>query len=594
MLAGGAALLIFVLLPYPQARGVGDLFARDGSLESLTEETFARLRLPLRSAGIILLALGAGWRVFQVRLLHAIERLPAEIRSLFARLPGDTRAALRRSSAWLARREVWLPALLLLLLALAFRVPLINLPMMHDESYTVTVFAAKPLNIAISDYHFPNNHLFHTLLVHFTYHLFGPFPWAVRLPALLAGALLAPLGFWLGLRLYGKTAALVAGISIATAPVLIQYSVTARGYSLVAMFTLLAAALALELRQNGNLFFWLLLALCGALGLYTIPIFAYPLAMVYAWLGLVWLNGAVTPIRRKTFPVGILLCGMFTLGLAFLFYLPVFFNTGPASVFANQWLEPLAPEWFLPTVRSRLPEIWQEWTQGIPVPFAGLLSLGWIAALVLNAKLSHEPVPLQAGLLAIPLLVLVQRANPWPRLWLFLVPLVLIAASAGLTAGASILQQRLNLRFRIDHVLLSSWALIFLSIGALFSASVAPVGEKRYGDVEQSVQFVHEHLRAGELVIITAPEDAPLWFYLQQYNLPADILRRDAPFTGAYVLVSRAHDQTLQQVIRERGPDAGFFDFDSARLADRNGSMDVYWIEANHDAVRRYYSDSTP
>lgn len=594
LLAGGAALLVFVLLPYPQARWLGDLFARDGSLESLSEDAFVRLRLPLRSAGIILLALGAGWRVFKPRLLNALERLPAGVRALFARLPGDARAALRRIGGLLVRRDMGLPALLFLLLALVIRAPLINLPMMHDESYTVTVFAAQPLHLALSDYHFPNNHLFHTLLVHLTYHLFGALPWAVRLPALLAGALLAPLGFWVARRLYGMPAALLAGIAIAAAPVLIHYSVTARGYSLVAMFTLLAVALALELRQNGNLFFWLLLALCGALGLYTIPIFAYPLAMLYAWLGLVWLTGAVNSARRKSFLAGIVLCGVLTLGLTLLFYLPVFFNTGPASVFANQWLEPLAPEWFLPTVRSRLPEIWQEWTNGLPAVVSALLILGWIAALVYHARLSREAVPLQAGLLALPLLVLVQRANPWPRLWFFLVPLVLIAASAGLAAWASALHQRLIPRLRLDRALLTGWALVVLASGAIFAAGIAPFGEKRYGDVEQSVQYVRQNLRQGEIVIITAPEDAPLWFYLQHYGMSSEILRRDAPFTGAYVLVSRAHDQTYPQVIRERGPDAGFFDYATVRLADRNGSMDVYWIESNHDAIRRYYGGASP
>ncbi|MEN4011547.1 MAG: glycosyltransferase family 39 protein [Chloroflexota bacterium] len=594
LLAGGAALLIFVLLPYPQARWLGDLFARDGNLESLSEDAFARLRLPLRSAGIILLALGAGWRVFQTRLLGAIAQLPAEMRLLLSRLPGDTRKAFRRLGAYFAQREIWLPSLLLLLLALAFRLPLINLPMMHDESYTVTVFAAQPLRLALSDYHFPNNHLFHTFLVHIHYHLFGASPWAVRLPALLAGALTAPAGYWLARRLYGKPAALLAGISIAAIPVLIHYSVTARGYSLVALFTLLTVALGLELRKNGNLFFWLLLALLGALGLHTIPIFAYPLAMLYAWLGLVWLAGKIAPARRKTFLAGMLLSGTLTLGFALLLYLPVFFNTGPASVFANQWLEPLEPQWFIPTVRSRIGETWQEWTQAIPVPAALLLSLGWLGALFYHQKISREAIPLQAGMLILPLVVLAQRANPWPRLWLFLVPLVLIAASAGLAAGAAALQRRLSLHFPLERALHATWIIILLASGAWFSAGIAPVGEKRYGDVEQSVRYVREHLREGEIVVITAPEDAPLWFYFQHYGIPSEILRRDIPFTGAYILVSRSHEQTYAQVIRERGPDAGFFAFDTIRLVERNSGMDVYWIEADHNAIRRHYGSSTP
>ncbi|PKO04579.1 MAG: hypothetical protein CVU41_16175 [Chloroflexi bacterium HGW-Chloroflexi-3] len=55
----------------------------------------------------------------------------------------------------------------------------------------------------LSDYHFPNNHVFHTFLVHLTYKLFGPYEWAVRMPAFIASLLLAPFGFIFAKRWYG-------------------------------------------------------------------------------------------------------------------------------------------------------------------------------------------------------------------------------------------------------------------------------------------------------------------------------------------------------------------------------------------------------
>jgi len=52
-LTAGAALLIFSFLPFDQARGVADLLARDGSLESFDSQLFSWLHLPLRIGGFL-------------------------------------------------------------------------------------------------------------------------------------------------------------------------------------------------------------------------------------------------------------------------------------------------------------------------------------------------------------------------------------------------------------------------------------------------------------------------------------------------------------------------------------------------------------
>ena len=59
--------------------------------------------------------------------------------------------------------------------------------MRFDEAFTFLRFASQPLLEGLTTYAEPNNHLFHTLLVHISTSLFGDQPWAIRLPALLAG-----------------------------------------------------------------------------------------------------------------------------------------------------------------------------------------------------------------------------------------------------------------------------------------------------------------------------------------------------------------------------------------------------------------------
>ncbi len=78
------------------------------------------------------------------------------------------------------------------LLGLILRLLEINKPIAYDEAYTFINFASKPFKYILADYSAPNNHIFHTILVGIAYRLFGGQPWVVRLPAFLAGTLMAP------------------------------------------------------------------------------------------------------------------------------------------------------------------------------------------------------------------------------------------------------------------------------------------------------------------------------------------------------------------------------------------------------------------
>jgi 4-amino-4-deoxy-L-arabinose transferase-like glycosyltransferase len=594
LLISGVGFLLLAVLPYPAARQLGDLLARDGSLELLTPALWKVFQGVLGISGLLL----SGCAVIALRFPHrfkiAAVWLKQTLTNAFQNLPADAKRGLDESLNSLRQPEIWLPAAALLVVGLVIRGLFVNVPMEHDEAYTFSVFAVQPLRLGLSDYHYPNNHLFHTLLVHLSYRLFGVQPWTVRLPALIAGALLAPFGYGLARRLYSPAAGWLAGLTIALAPVLVSFSVNARGYTLLALFTLWNAGLAVYLLRQGNAFHWLLLALFGALGLYTVPVFVYSLAMLYFWLFLVWVSGKVDRSRRFSFPLAVLLCGSLTVLLAGLFYLPVFLNSGIKSVVANQWVEPVAREWFLPTLQSRVTETWQEWTRFVHPALVGLFGLGWMIGLIFHSRLSRLPIPLQAGLVILPVIVFIQRPNPWARIWLFLVPLMLIWAAAGLAYLIETVSHLFKNPSRIRSGLLAMFSIILLAGSVIYIVQRAPLGERRYGGVEQSLRFIQPHLQSGDLVIITAPEDAPLWYYFYQYNLPRQMLRRDIPFRRAFVLVSTAHQQTLEQVIRERGPDYGFFDFSTARRLAGFGHMDVYLIEADHQAIERYYGSDPP
>ena len=121
--------------------------------------------------------------------------------------------------------------------------------------------------------------------------------------------------------------------------------------------------------------------------------------------------------------------------LTLLLYLPVFRYSGVGAVFANQWVAPVSRADFLPTLLVRLPEIWAEWNSAVPPAGQALLAAGFLLSLI--APVRQGRLPAQIGLLFIALIFAVQRPNPWPRTFLFLLPLLMIWACAPMAAPSS-------------------------------------------------------------------------------------------------------------------------------------------------------------
>ncbi len=281
---------ITFLLPFEKAVLIANKLASDGYFESFTPLLYKQIQVPglVLEGLIIIFFLTALFRFSQTRriILNWQKWVPI----FWGEFVHDWKKLFLNLKKYL-NKNIVVSLVLLALLAFIIRLFLLWQPMDHDESYTSVIFAFEPLYRGLADYHFPNNHVFHTLLVHISYLIFGPQEWAVRLPAFSAGVLLAPLGFILAERWYGKQTAIFAGILIAMTPELIRYSDNARGYSLMAMFTILLFIAAHYVKRTKNYAAWSLMIIFGVLGFYTLPIMVYPLVILYSWLGLSWVIG---------------------------------------------------------------------------------------------------------------------------------------------------------------------------------------------------------------------------------------------------------------------------------------------------------------
>ncbi len=189
------------------------------------------------------------------------------------------------------RRDSFLPllALVTLLAAIARIRVAATEPPHFDESYTAVSYVLRTLGDLLTTYDEPNNHVFHNLLAWASTGLFGDGPFALRLPALVAGILLVPATGLLARAtvvaatrhdpvagkassaiastsssaddpshpapaappanpLGATVAGLVAAAIVAAAPPLIAYSANARGYTVVLL--LMVAQLGLSLRLS--------------------------------------------------------------------------------------------------------------------------------------------------------------------------------------------------------------------------------------------------------------------------------------------------------------------------------------------------------
>lgn len=515
----------------------------DGEFESLTpqnEDVFRAL--------FAFLALAVGlkaWLSIQRwdMLTHLPGRLAADLRALYLDLRPRPESRLH------------LTALTVIMLsALAARLPHLNRFMLHDEAYTAVAFATS-LRAALTDYHLPNNHVFHSLLVHFSTTVLGFAPWAVRLPTFIAGLLVIPAVYWVGLRYHSRPVGLLAALLAAFSPTLVSAATDARGYSLLILLTLLAFVLADFVRLNRNLVGWGLLSLLCALGFFTVPVMLFPFGILYAWLFFEHLvNPAPAYPNHRNFFLHWGASGLGAAILTLLLYTPIFIYTGPAAVFNNNFVASMPWDVFDDYLPFRIAETWGYWTAGVPPLLVGILVLGVILSFVVYPRTATHrfPLPLAAALWLI-LLLLLRRPDPHGKIWGYLNPLVLIWSAA----GWGYILSRVHLPFP------PRWSLLRMAFFGGMAAALAASGVSiltipaRWADMGPMNRLVLDlktEIQPADGILAATPDDAPLWYYARLYGIPAHHFSGKQPYQRLLVIVNTSLGQTPQSVLTERAP----------------------------------------
>jgi hypothetical protein len=315
------------------------------------------------------------------------------------------------------------------LIAVAIRLFFLTQPMAYDEAITVVRFSSRPLLDVVSDYTMANNHVFHTILVHLSSRLFGILPAVVRLPAFLAGLMVVPLSFWLIRRLFDDyTALLTVGLT-AVAPAMVEFSVQARGYTILTLFFLSAFVVATYLKEQSSITGWAIFIITFTLGAFTMPTMLYSFGVVVLWL--LW---AASKQRRKRLLVELTLASLAIAIGALLLYLPLMLRSGYRSLWANEAITRLSFVQFLKGNASNGLFTLGCWSGSHYQPFVVLIGLIVVAAVFFSWHYQKSAIfVLPAIFLWIVPLICFQRIAPLPRHFNFLFPIFAGFASYGLS-----------------------------------------------------------------------------------------------------------------------------------------------------------------
>jgi hypothetical protein len=420
--------------------------------------------------------------------------------------------------------------LVIIAIAVAVRAYNLSLPLKYDEAFTFLEYARYPFLSGVSNYSVPNNHLLHTSLVHLSVILFGNHDWALRLPAFVFGTLVVPAIYALG-RMFSKgEAALFAAALVAGSSKLVEYSVNARGYTLLVLLSIALVAIGFRLICAATVRAWAAFAVVAALGFFTIPTMLYVYAAVVLWVAA---NRRWDRVTLKW----ICIASLATLAMTAVLYLPAVLHSGLRALLFNHFVRPLTLHDFLRQAPVLPSALWASWSESVPGAVLIALVIGVAVAIFRDKDLFAL---LLSFAIAVVALLVIQRVVPPSRVFLFVLPIVCICASSGFLH--LLIRWRGISRFvliRIAAVALAAW----MGFAVLRTGSVTASEETgSFQDNEEVMNFLDTVTRPDDVVLMVLPVDQPSkYYYLQSMTTAWEQQSEEKLFRRLFIVLRDHH-----------------------------------------------------
>jgi hypothetical protein len=500
-IAAAAGLSLLSLVSYQAAKAVVANWAGADAAVRLTPTFYSHGQNSLRLTAALLLCVGLLLAFTRKRIAGYISSAAVQ----FPRLSVELKAAAARIRA----EDPWHLAALgaILLAGAAIRLRYLFEPVRYDEAYTFLTYASRPFFVGLL-YYTTNNHILNTVLMRVSYLLFGDAPWALRLPVVAAGILVIPLVYCAVRLCSNKNAALLATALAAVSFPLVEYSVIARGYTFGAAF-LLGMIIFVRLIDRASIAF-LPAGLCAALAVYSVPTTGSGVAAVLVWM-------AFTQRLRdvlRTAAVTVLATGVL--------FLPPLATAALFRMQNNLWVVRLPAAELVAALPRSFGFLCDYWTMRLPLLLAIAIALGAVlsSAIAISTRTRRPPLFLTTVVVCT-LLLLVTRFDPPRRVWLFLLPLYLGAATEGWA---------LIVRNRRIVPLVAVAITIWMGIDVLRGGTLYRPGGTEYAfhnceewgfpSAQALVLQQRSHIERGAGFVYSYPHDAPIRYALFHLRIP--------------------------------------------------------------------------
>lgn len=582
LVAGVVAFQIPALFPYEKVEGLLQRSSNLGRASFFDQAYYDGVVVRAKQAGYFLLLSVVG--------SVALGRLVVGKQSRFSNGFKEFGDGLR--ALW---QEISHDKVLIIILLVGFGIRLLYLfqPASSDEVRGYYAWTSRPFLLAISDYRAPQ-HLLYTILDYPLVRMLGNAEWVIRLPAFLAGILLPALGYYAGKRWWGREVGLIAAGLIAVNAVWIHYSVTGRGYTMLACLTLIfwIASERFLTRKKGV---WLLvMILAGGLGMMALPTMMYPLAGTYLWLGWFILFRQKNSLSARVVNVApVFWAGIATIWITAMAYLP-------AYVASDKWYSVDADDVSGVVAWAELPgrigalgiQLVEGWNLEVPGVLSILFGLGAVTGLLLmpDRRILFLIIANIAGVLFV---FAVLRIVPYPRVLVYLSLLYWFLVAGGLNALFSKLAALVRVS-RPDYFAIPGWFLIMFFMASIFLRQNSH-GFTSYGELAPGVRdamiYLRDHSSPGDHIISAKPAKGPLFYYHLRYGMNNQLWmddERSPPLSiledtnSVYVLVNNYTRQSLNLVLGAIGWANEVIDrANEAEVVYSNDYASVYELPSN-------------
>ncbi len=423
-------------------------------------------------------------------------------------------------------RWICVAFLITLLFGTIVRIYYLRHPIRYDEALT-RVIAYQSLGKVVTDYFAPNNHLLHSILVKSSSRIWGDSLFGLRFPALIAGIVLIIVVFVFASIVYDREVALIASVLAAFSSPLVEYSVLARGYTILIVLFLLAFTLGAYLLRTNNGFAWVAFAIVSALGFYTIPTMLYPLGVVVVWLIVSVLVKKDKKINQLSFLKGLFVSLTAAGIITFLLYLPLILNGSYRIALTVPETRRLPWGEFFSNLYRTARLTWSMWMRDTPLVLSVLLVCFFFLSILSQHRVSSYRIHIffPVSLWLVPLIFGLRIISPLRvRDWLFLLPIFLCCASAGIVFfirgfQLSISKTRLAMVFCAITLIIILPVFLFHFNGISFSEEGG-----RCDEAERIVVFLKGILRGKDRILAYCPCDLTIAYYAEKHGISKDHL----------------------------------------------------------------------